>query len=175
MTRDPFAERVSTFATGDHVHVVVETPSGSRSKYVWDPELRAFRLSKVMPLGTVFPCDFGFVPGTDAADGDPLDALVLADEPAFPGCVIECRVLGAFTCKTSKPGSDRTTRNDRLIVVPAATIRGAAWHDLGQIGDRLVRELGEFLADYTRREGRTFELLATVDRAAALALVKAAG
>ena len=73
--------RVGTFASGEHVHVVIETPSGSRWKYGWKPEAGAYVASKVLPLGMTFPYDFGFFPGTRAADGDPLDALVLADAP----------------------------------------------------------------------------------------------
>ena len=71
------------------VQVVIETPKGSRNKYKFEPNLSSFKLSKVLPDGMVFPYDFGFVPSTQAADGDPIDVLLLIDEPAFPGCVIE--------------------------------------------------------------------------------------
>ncbi len=160
--------RVGTFASGDHVHVVIETPSGSRWKYGWKPEVGAYVASKVLPLGMTFPYDFGFIPGTRAADGDPLDALVLADAPLAIGCVVECRVLGAFECKTDRE------RNDRVIAVPVETIRGARWHHLTDIGPVLVSEIGEFLRDYVEREGRPFELIRKVDRATALGLVRAA-
>ncbi|HEU4735392.1 MAG TPA: inorganic diphosphatase [Kofleriaceae bacterium] len=174
MTRDPFSERSGTFGANRHVNVVIETPAGSAAKYAWDPELRAFRLSRLLPLGTTFPCDFGFVIGTRAGDGDPLDAMVLADVPLIQGAVVECRVLGAFECKTSQPGSTGLTRNDRLIVVPVETIRGAAWQELDQVSRALIHGLGDFLTDYTRREGRTFELVRSHDHSSALALVEAA-
>jgi len=173
MTRDPFVKHVSTYTDHEHVNVVIETPSGRRTKYAWDPKQRAFRMTRVLPLGTTFPYDFGFIPGTESGDGDPLDVLVLADEPLFPGCVAECRVLGAIECKTGE-AKDKLVRNDRLIAVPRDSVRGAEWHNLNHIGDTLIREIGEFFADYTRREGRTFELVGTVDRARALALIKAA-
>src|SRR5436189_4654309 len=67
----------------DLVQVVIETPKGSRNKYEFDPKLRTFTLSKVLPSGMVFPHDFGFIPSTEADDGDPVDVLILMDEPAF--------------------------------------------------------------------------------------------
>jgi inorganic pyrophosphatase len=67
-----------------HVKIVIETPKGSRNKYAFDGQENAFTLKKVLPAGMSFPYDFGFVPSTLAEDGDPLDVLVLMDEPAFP-------------------------------------------------------------------------------------------
>src|SRR4051794_14166126 len=72
--------------SGD-LNVVIDTPKGSRNKFKYDEELGLFKLRKVLPLGAVFPFDFGFLPSTRGADGDPLDVLVLMDEPAFAGCV----------------------------------------------------------------------------------------
>ena len=68
------------------VEVVIETPAGSRNKYLHDEDRGIFRLHKLLPLGTTFPFDFGFVPETLAEDGDPVDVLVLSAEPLFPGC-----------------------------------------------------------------------------------------
>src|ERR1700704_563496 len=78
------------------VSVVVETPKGSRNKYAYDPDERIFALKKVLPAGMSFPYDFGFVPSTRGGDGDPLDVLVLMDEPAFAGCKLTCRVVGVI-------------------------------------------------------------------------------
>jgi inorganic pyrophosphatase len=154
------------FADHDVVNVVIETPSGSRTKYAWNPEERMYRASKILPLGMSFPYDFGFIPGTKAEDGDPLDALVIADEPLAVGCYVECRVLGAFEVRTDGE------RNDRLIVVPRETIRGVSWHHLADLGEPLVSEISAFLESYVKREGRTFELIRRVDRALALKLVE---
>jgi inorganic pyrophosphatase len=156
------------FADHDVINVVIETSAGSRTKYSWNPDERMLRASKIMPLGMSFPYDFGFVPGTKADDGDPLDALVLSDEPLAVGSYAECRVLGAFELMTDGE------RNDRLIVVPRESIRGATWHHLDDLGEPLVREIGEFLEGYVRREGRAFELIRRVDRALALKLVEVA-
>ena len=75
------------------LRVVIETPKGSRNKFAFDPDQHVFELKKVLPTGMAFPYDFGFVPSTEADDGDPIDVLVLMDEPAFPGCVLKCRVI----------------------------------------------------------------------------------
>ena len=78
------------------VLVVVDTPKGSRNKYEFDEELGVFALGGVLPSGAVFPFDFGYVPRTRAEDGDPLDVLLLMDEPAFVGCVVPSRLVGAI-------------------------------------------------------------------------------
>src|SRR4051794_30057700 len=75
------------------VNVIIETPAGSQNKFNYDPKLRIFKLKKALPMGTVFPFDFGFVPNTQAPDGDPLDVLVLMDQHAFSGCLVQCRLL----------------------------------------------------------------------------------
>ena len=78
----------------DLIVVIIETPKGSRNKYAYDVEEHIFELKKVLPAGMAFPYDFGFVPSTRGGDGDPLDVLVLMDEPAFAGCKLSCRVVG---------------------------------------------------------------------------------
>src|SRR5438105_2822773 len=78
------------------LHVIVETPRGSRNKLAYDPSLGLFRLKKVLPEGMSFPHDFGYVPGTRGGDGDPLDALVLTDAPGTTGCLVDCRLLGVL-------------------------------------------------------------------------------
>src|SRR2546421_8211911 len=97
------------------VQVVIETPKGSRSKYAFDPDQRAFKLKKVLPEGMVFPHDFGFIPSTEAEDGDPLDVLLLMDQPAFPGCLVEARLIGVIEGEQSEDG--KKERNDRLLAV----------------------------------------------------------
>src|SRR4051812_19029265 len=85
--------------------VVVETPRGSRNKFDFDPAVGLFELAGVLPAGASFPFDFGFVPSTRAPDGDPLDVLVLMDEPAFPGCVVRCRLLGVIEAEQTEKGA----------------------------------------------------------------------
>jgi inorganic pyrophosphatase len=99
------------------LNIVIDTPKGCRSKFVFDMKRKAYILKSVLPHGTVSPFDFGSIPGTVADDGDPLDALVLMDEPAFCGCLIESRLVGVIEAEQSEEG--KTERNDRLIAVAA--------------------------------------------------------
>src|SRR5215469_4470994 len=87
---------------GKTINVIVETPKGSRNKFAFDEKRKIFQLKKVLPVGMAFPYDFGFVPSTMAEDGDPTDVLVLMDEPAFPGCLLYCRVIGIIEGKEGR-------------------------------------------------------------------------
>src|SRR5256885_10436049 len=97
------------------LRVVIETPKGSRNKFAFDPDQHVFELKKVLPTGMAFPYDFGFIPSTVAEDGDPIDVLVLMDEPAFPGCLLTARLIGVIEAEQTKDGE--TVRNDRLIAI----------------------------------------------------------
>src|SRR4029434_10227293 len=78
------------------VRFVVDTPKGSRNKYKYDETLGLYRLSKVLPLGSAFPYDFGSIPSTRAEDGDPMDVLLLGEEALFPGCLVTVRLVGVI-------------------------------------------------------------------------------
>src|SRR5690348_2330733 len=95
--------------------VIIETPRNSRNKYKFNKKTGRIKLSKVMPEGMVFPYDFGFIPGTHAEGGDALDVLLLSDEPMFPGCEVECRLLGVIEAKQKEQGKE--SRNDRIVAV----------------------------------------------------------
>ena len=86
--------RLPARAASGAVHVVIESPKGSRVKLKWDPALGAITLSRPLPSGLSYPYDWGFVPGTLADDGDPLDALVYWDAGSYPGVVLACRPVG---------------------------------------------------------------------------------
>jgi hypothetical protein len=114
-SRHAILSETATFnaKTGD-LRVVIETPKGSRNKYDYDPDCDCMELGTVLPEGMRFPYDFGFVPSTLGDDGDPLDILILMDEPVMPGCVIKARPIGAIEAKQKAKGED-WERNDRLI------------------------------------------------------------
>ena len=108
---------------------VIEAPRGSSNKVKFDPATGVFFVHKVLPPGTVFPFDFGFVPATLGADGDPLDVLVLMDQPAVPGVAAPCRLGGmieAVQRRAKDTRSARGTRNDRLIAVADGSHRSRA-------------------------------------------------
>ena len=98
-------ERARLMDTDRTIDVMVEIPRGSRNKYEYDHENHVFRLDRRLFSATFYPADYGFVPDTLAEDGDPLDALVLLDEPTFPGCMVESRPVGVFWM-TDEKGPD---------------------------------------------------------------------
>jgi len=100
--------------------VIIETPRGSRNKYKYNQKTGRLKFSKVLPEGMTFPYDFGFIPDTKAADGDPLDVLVLSDEPMFPGFELECRIVGVLRAKQRENGKEN--RNHRLIAVVEGSV-----------------------------------------------------
>jgi inorganic pyrophosphatase len=150
--------------------VVVETPKGSRNKYAFDPDHRVFELKKVLPAGMAFPYDFGFLPSTKGGDGDPLDVLVLMDEPAFPGCVLKCRVIGVIE---GEQGSKKEKeRNDRIVAIEQ---QNHSWADIKQIwdlGDEFCRELEEFFINYHGLSDEKFRVIAVKGPNAARELIK---
>lgn len=140
------------------LNVVIETPRGSHNKYKWDDELGAYRLAKVLPAGMSFPFDFGFIPKTKAEDGDAIDVLVLMDEPAFPGCVVPCRLVGVIVARqTEKNG--KAERNDRLIAVAERSTLYEHIHSLADVNRNLLGEIEEFFRNYNQQSGKEFKVL----------------
>jgi inorganic pyrophosphatase len=132
---------------GNLVHVVIETPKASRNKYAFDPKLKISQLKKVLPEGMTFPYDFGFVPSTKAENGDPVDVLVLMDEPAFAGCLLKCRMIGVFEGEQGK--KKQKERNDRIVAIEQANHSFADVNHIRDLGAKFVRELEEFSSTIT--------------------------
>jgi inorganic pyrophosphatase len=154
------------------LNVVVETPKGSRNKYKFDERHGLWRLSKVLPQGLAFPYDFGFLPSTRGEDGDPLDVLLLADEPAFPGCVVPARLIGVLEAEQTEGG--KTVRNDRLVAVPETPYNPAEFHSLKDVSRQRLDEVEHFFVSYNRTEGRQFKPLARRGAGRARELLEAA-
>jgi len=126
------------------LRVVIETPKGSRNKFAFDRDEHIFELKKVLPAGMTFPYDFGFVPSNKADDGDPIDVLVLMDEPAFPGCAVTCRPIGVIEAEQG----NKKERNDRIVAVEQDAHSWAEVKTIDDLGKefergarRLFREL----------------------------------
>ncbi len=149
--------------------VVIETPKGSRNKFKFDEKSKRFRLSKVLPEGMMFPYDFGFVPGTRAEDGDPLDVLVLMDEPTFPGCFVECTLVGVIEAEQEEKGS--ANRNDRLIAVANASQTYAEVRDLADLNPAIVRQIEGFFVNYQTLRNVRYTILDRKGAAAARAIL----
>jgi inorganic pyrophosphatase len=139
------------------LRVVIETPKGSRNKFAFNPHERVFELKKVLPAGMAFPYDFGFVPSTEADDGDPVDVLVLMDEPAFPGCVLTCRPIGVI--EGEQGDKKDKERNDRIVAIHEDAHSWADIKSLDELGKQFCRELEEFFVDYHKLSGKKYRVL----------------
>jgi inorganic pyrophosphatase len=137
---------------------VIETPKGSRNKYAYNADLQAFELKTVLPRGMVFPYDFGFVPSTRAADGDPLDVLLLLDDPAPTGCVIRIRVIGAIEAEQREKAGE-WLRNDRLIAVATHAQLHGNVKSLKALNPKILDEIEAFFHQYNQLEGKEFRPL----------------
>lgn len=149
--------QIEPFSQDKNLHVIIETPRNSHNKYKFDPELGAYRLNRVLPEGMVFPYDFGFVPQTRAQDGDPLDVLLLLDEPVFSGCVVEARVVGIIEAEQSE--GKKTVRNDRVLAVAA---QSHIYGDIKRPGDlhsSMIEQLELFFVAYNKADGKKFKIL----------------
>ena len=154
------------------VHVVVDTPKGSRNKYKFDACLECFRLSRILPAGSSFPMNFGFIPSTRGEDGDAIDVLLVMDEPLPVGSLLEAQLIGVLTAMQTQDANP--IRNDRLLAVPVTEANPASLSGLSDIDSRLLDELEHFFISYNRAHGRTFEPCGRLDREAAEKIVNAA-
>jgi inorganic pyrophosphatase len=128
------------------VDVIVEIPKGSRNKYELDQELGRIRLDRMLFSSTGYPSDYGFVTDTLAEDGDPLDALLLLDEPTFPGCLVRARVIAVFWM------SDEAGPDAKLLCVPAKDPRHAHLQDLSDVPWYQITEIWHFFNIYKALE-----------------------
>jgi inorganic pyrophosphatase len=154
----PISELPAVDPDSGRLNVVVDTPGGSRNKYKFDERRGLWRLSKVLPQGMSFPYDFGFLPSTRGEDGDPLDVLLLGDEPAFPGCVVPARLIGVLEAEQTEGG--KTVRNDRLVAVVETPYNPAEYRSLDEVSRQRLEEIEHFFVAYNQVEGRQFKPLA---------------
>jgi inorganic pyrophosphatase len=154
----PINELPAVDPDSGRVNVVVDTPRGCRNKYKYDEEHGQWRLSKVLPQGMCFPYDFGFISATRGEDGDPVDVLVLMDEPAFPGCVVPARLIGVLEAEQTEEG--KTVRNDRLVAVVETPYNPAEYRSLDEVSRQRLDEIEHFFVSYNEMEGRQFKPLA---------------
>jgi inorganic pyrophosphatase len=147
----------------DEVEVRVEIPRGSRNKYEYDHQRQMFRLDRRLFSATVYPADYGFVLDTLAGDGDPLDALVLVDEPTFPGCLIIARPVAVYRLR------DEGGEDAKLVCVPVGEPAWGQVQDLEDLPRPLLDEIAHFFAVYkTLEPGKGTSASGWAGRAAAL-------
>jgi inorganic pyrophosphatase len=151
------------------VEVVVEIPQGSRNKYEMDHATGRIRLDRMLFTSTCYPLDYGFIPDTLAEDGDPLDVLVMLEEPAFPGCLVLARPVGVFWMH------DEHGPDAKILTVPARDPRYAATRDLADVPGHLTAEIGHFFDIYKELEpGKGTDVRGWQDRAAAEQVIEEA-
>lgn len=158
------------FDNDGHINAIIDTPKGSRNKFKFDEKIGMFKLGGPLPLGAVFPFDFGYVPSTKADDGDALDILILMDEPAFVGCLVPAKLIGVIEAEQTEDG--RTTRNDRLIAVAADSRNHSEVRFLGDLNSNLVHEIERFFISYNDTKGKKFTVLGRSGPEAARALIE---
>jgi len=163
---------VRTKAVGNHpigqgdqaveFDVVIEIPKGQRNKYEMDHASGRIRLDRMLFTSTRYPADYGFIENTLADDGDPLDALVLLDEPTFPGCLIRSRAIGMFRMRDEKGG------DDKVMWVAATDPRMAHLGDSTDVSEFDLLEIQHFFEVYKALEpGKEVEAARWVGRQAA--------
>lgn len=164
-------KQLSALNEDQTVNVIIDTPKGSRNKFKYDEKLGIFKLSGVLPLGAYFPFDFGFIPQTKGGDGDALDVLILMDEPAFVGCLVETRLIGVIEAEqTERDG--KTEKNDRLIGVAAVSANHRDVNSLSNLNSNLVKEIEHFFISYNEAKGKNFNPQGRSDAERAADLVR---
>ena len=154
------------------LQVIIETPKGSRNKFAFDEKQKIFALKKVLPAGMTFPYDFGFLPRTLAPDGDPIDVLLLMDEPAFPGIAVRARLIGII--EGEQTDGKKKTRNDRLLAVAEMNHEYAHIQKLNDLPRQFLHELEEFFVNYHHLEGKEYKLLGCKEADVAMRMIQKA-
>jgi len=157
--------------SGPTCRAIIETPKGSRNKFDYDPETGLFKLGGLLPLGMIFPFDFGFIPSTLGDDGDPLDVLVLMDAPAHVGCLIDVRLVGVIDAKQTQHG--KAERNDRLLGAAVHSYQHSHITSINDVTDTLLSQIEEFFISYNLERGKKFKVISTNGPKKAIKMVKA--
>ncbi|MDB5133050.1 MAG: hypothetical protein JWR02_2799 [Mucilaginibacter sp.] len=153
------------------ITAIVECPKGSGYKYDYEPKLKRFKVSKILPAGLVFPFDFGFIPGTKGEDGDPLDIIVISEMASFPGCAIDCRVIGAIKAEqTERDG--KAMRNDRFLAIPDVSQQFIAINEADELPEGIMKQVESFFKNYNRQAGKKFKVLERLNSMQAARIIK---
>ena len=156
------------------VDAIVETPRGSTVKYDYDTASGLFKLKKELPAGMIFPHDFGFIPHTMGQDGDPLDIIIISEFASFPGCLVECKIIGSMQARQKEKKKSKTAiENDRFLAVPVVSRLFKDTNNIEELPDHVMKELEAFFIQYNQMEGRSFQITGTSGPGASFKLIKA--
>jgi inorganic pyrophosphatase len=136
----------------EQVTAVIEIPSGSRNKYELDKQTGLLKLDRVLYSAVTYPGDYGFIPGTLAEDGDPLDVLVMINESTFPGCLITVRPVGVLYMK------DRGEPDEKILAVPSEDPYHQEYFDIADLPQHYLKEVEHFFSIYKDLEGKRVEI-----------------
>jgi inorganic pyrophosphatase len=164
--------QIPAFDSDGNLNVVVETPKNSRNKYAYDEEFGVFQFKAVLPEGSSFPYDFGFIPSTLGEDGDPLDVLVLLDVSLPVGCLLSARPLGVIEAE-QREKDGKVERNDRLLAVATKARTHAHVHRVEDLRPGVLDEVEAFFTHYNALSGKGFTPVGRGGPERARALVEA--
>ena len=146
--------------------VVIEIPKGSKNKYELDKETGLLRLDRVLHSAVYYPADYGFIPRSFCDDGDPLDALVLSQEPVYPLTIVEARAIGVMRMRDEK-GID-----DKIVAVSVRDPAFVDYHDKAELPAHLLREVRRFFQDYKALENKEVVVEDMLGPAEAIAIIR---
>ncbi|MFI5272486.1 MAG: inorganic diphosphatase [Ktedonobacterales bacterium] len=145
-------ERLRGGPSDGWIEAMIEIPRGSRNKYEYDHERGIIRLDRVLYSSMHYPTDYGFIPGTLAADGDPLDVLVIVEEPTFPGCHVRARPIGTLNM------SDEKGLDEKILAVLVDDPRFSGINHLSDLGEHWTKEISAFFRTYKELQGMQTEV-----------------
>jgi len=153
------------------VTAIIESPKGCNHKYDYEPDIKSFKLKKILPAGLVFPYDFGFIPDTRGEDGDPLDIIVISEITSFPGCSMDCRLIGGIAAEqTERDG--KSMRNDRFLGVLNISEVYKDVHEIADLPEGIMKQIENFFINYNKQGGKKFKVLENIDAAKATRMIK---
>jgi inorganic pyrophosphatase len=153
------------------INAIIESPKGSGHKYDYEPEMQCFKLKKILPAGLVFPFDFGFIPNTKGEDGDPLDVIVISEIKSFPGCCMDCRIIGSIKAEQTERNGDKM-RNDRHLAIPDVSQLFKKVKEVDDLPEDIINQIENFFKNYNEQAGKKFEVLERLGAADAYHLIE---
>ena len=148
------------------IEVLIEIPKGCRNKYEYDKERKMIRFDRTLFSSVHYPSDYGYISDTHGQDGDPLDALVLVNQPTFPGCLIDARPIGVFVMH------DEKGKDDKVLCVPISDPHWNHIHAMEQVPPHLLREIEHFFNVYKDLEEKQVRIEGWQGKQAALDIIE---
>jgi inorganic pyrophosphatase len=156
-----------------YYEIIIETVKGTNLKYKYDHQTGQFRVRKALPLGMVFPYDFGFIEGTKGEDGDPLDAMIISEFSSFTGCKMKCRLVGVLLAEQTE--GRKKIRNDRYFFIPDESILFSSVTSMQQLGNKHNDQLKDFFVNYNKADDKIFKPIQLISAEKGIALLQKEG